>query len=267
MSSFERPGVPGLRARGGSRSEGEERSALGHRVAHKARTGEHLPGLVHMVVVMAPEAPGPVSVPNVIGVSCPVYIHCGKDVTTVYGEDRVDRLCDFGPLTLENIRVILSVISFDEQTHVVLNFIRLLVIFDQCIEGKLLDPGQSVRNKAGSHRLVHSRFGREEDVRRPVVAIHTIHEVGRELFKVLIREFHPLVSVNHYGPVSGNHFHPGDVLMCEVCCFVIDFFTNNHVPVNSGILTEIGRSASGLRQETDLLGSIFFVVAEIGILN
>ena len=144
VGSFKRPGVPGLRTRGGSRSEGKKGSTLWHGVAHRARTGEHLSGLVHMVVVMAPEATRPVAVPNVVGVSCPVHLHGGKDVTTVYGENRVDRLVNFSSLPLENIRVILGVISFDEETHAVLDFISILIIFHQCIQGKLLDPGQSV---------------------------------------------------------------------------------------------------------------------------
>ena len=144
VGSFERPGVPGLRARGGSRSEGEERSPLWHRVAHRARTREHLSRLVYMVVIVTPEAPGPVAVANIVWVSCPVHIHCGKDVTTIYGENRVDCLCDLISLMFEDVWVILGVISFDEQTHVVLDFISILVILDQCIQGKLLDPGQSV---------------------------------------------------------------------------------------------------------------------------
>jgi hypothetical protein len=94
-----------------------------------------------MVVIMAPEAPGPVAVPNIVGVSCPVYLHCGKDVTTVHGENRVDCLCDFTSLALENIRVILGVVSFDEKTHFLLDMISILVIFHQCIQCKLLDPG------------------------------------------------------------------------------------------------------------------------------
>jgi hypothetical protein len=102
-------------------------------VAHRARTGEHLSGLVHMVVIMAPEAPGPVAVPNIVGVSCPVYLHRGKDIATVNGENSIHRLRDFLSLTLQNIRVIPGVISFDEQTHFVLDFIGILVVFHQCI--------------------------------------------------------------------------------------------------------------------------------------
>jgi hypothetical protein len=97
-----------------------------------------------MVVIMAPEAPGPVAVANIVGVSCPVHLHCGKDVATVNGENRVDCLGDLRSLTFENIRVILGVITFDEATHFVLEFIGIFVIFHQCIQGKLLDPGQSV---------------------------------------------------------------------------------------------------------------------------
>jgi hypothetical protein len=87
VGSFKRPWVPRLWASGGSGSEGKERSALRHRVAHRARTGEHLSGLVHMVVIMAPEASGPVAVPNVIGISRPVDLHGWGDVTVINPED------------------------------------------------------------------------------------------------------------------------------------------------------------------------------------
>lgn len=93
---------------------------------------------------MAPEASGPIAVANIVGVGCPVYLHRGKDVTTVNGENRVDCLGDLSLLTFENIRIIPGIISFNEQTHLVLDFIGILVIFHQCIQGKLLDPGQSV---------------------------------------------------------------------------------------------------------------------------
>ncbi len=136
--------MPGLSTRGGSGSEWEEGSALRHRVAHRTLAGKYLSRLVHMMVIMAPEAPGPVAVPDIVGVSCPVDLHRRKDVTTVDGEDGVDCLRDFGSLTLENIRIILGVISFDEQTDLILNPIGILVIIDQCIQGKFLDPGKFV---------------------------------------------------------------------------------------------------------------------------
>ena len=104
VGSLKRPRVPGLRTRRGSRSKGKEGPALWHRVAHRTRTGQHLSGLVHMVVIMAPEAPGPVPVANIVRVSCPVYLHRGKDVATVNGENRVDCLCDLSFLTFKNIR-------------------------------------------------------------------------------------------------------------------------------------------------------------------
>jgi len=144
VGSFKRPWVPRLWAGGGSGSKGKKRSALRHRVADGACTGEHLSRLVHMIVIMAPEASGPVAVPNIVGVSCPIYLHGGKDVSTVNGENSIDCLGDFSFLTLENIRIIPGVISFDEQTHFVLDFIGILIIFHQCIQGKFLDPGQSV---------------------------------------------------------------------------------------------------------------------------
>jgi hypothetical protein len=144
VGSFKRPWVPRLWASGGSGSEGKERSALRHRVAHGACNGEHLSGLVHMVVIMAPEASGPIAVAYVVRIGRPVYLHGGKDVSTVNGENSIDCLGNFSFLTLENIRIIPGIISFDEQTHLVLDFIGILVIFHQCIQGKLLDPGQSV---------------------------------------------------------------------------------------------------------------------------
>ena len=113
-------------------------------MADRTVVGEHLSRLVHMLVIMAPEAPGPVAVPDIVGIGCPVYLHCGKNVTIVDGKNSGDRLRDFGFLTLENIRVILGIIPFDEHTHFLLDLIGILVTFHQCIQGKLLDPRQFV---------------------------------------------------------------------------------------------------------------------------
>ena len=113
-------------------------------MADRTVVGEHLSRLVHMLVIMASEAAGPVAVPDIVGIGRPVYLHCGKYVTIVDGENSVDRLRDFGFLTLEDIRVILGIIPFDEQTQFFLDLISILVIFHQCIQSKLLDPGQFV---------------------------------------------------------------------------------------------------------------------------
>ena len=52
-------------------------------MADRTVIGEYLSGLVHMLVIMAPEAAGPVAVPDVFRIRPPVHFHGGKDRTAV----------------------------------------------------------------------------------------------------------------------------------------------------------------------------------------
>ncbi len=92
VNTFQRPWVPGLRARRRSGSEGKERPALRHRVAYRALTGKRFAFLAYMAIIMASEAAGPVAMTDVVGISRPVYFHGWKNITVINPEDGVDRL-------------------------------------------------------------------------------------------------------------------------------------------------------------------------------
>ena len=141
-----------------------------------ARIREGFARLTHVVVVVTSEAPRPVTVTDIIWIGCPVHLHGWKNISIVDGEDGVDSLIDLGLLVFQNLREVLGIIRFDELTDLLMHVLIPLVLLDQRVQGKLLDPGQFWGNISTRHNLIYGRFRWKKDVRRTVVTIHAVHE-------------------------------------------------------------------------------------------
>ena len=170
-------------------------------MTNRARAGEHFARLTYMAVVMTSEASGPVTVSDVVWIGRPVNFHRGKDVSVVNGEDGIYGLFNLGFLILHNFRVVPGIISFDRLPDFFVDVLMIVILFYQCVQGKLLDPGELGGDIPAGHRLVHSCFRREEDMGGPVMAIHTIHEVHWQVIQFFVRNLRFPVFVNHDRPV------------------------------------------------------------------
>jgi len=102
---------------------------------------------------------------------------------------------------------------------------------------------------------------------RSVVTIHAVHKINGQLLQFLVRNFSLFVFINDDGATTEYDLDPRNVLKAWIRGPKVYLVADGHVPMDSGILSEIRSSASGSHQKTDLLRGVLFVVAEIGVLH
>lgn len=113
--------------------ERHERTPLGNGMANRAGTGQDLAGLVGMVIVVATEAPRPVTMTNVVRIGRPVDLHGWKDISVIDYRYGSYRLIDLGLLLLQDIRVFLAVVSFNRLADGFANVLPVIVLLYQCV--------------------------------------------------------------------------------------------------------------------------------------
>jgi hypothetical protein len=111
-------------------------------MANRAGPREDLSGLAHMVAVVAPETPGPVTVTYVTGIGCPVDFHGEEDTVVENGGNGVDSMVHISFSILKDIRVIFEIVCFDTVSDSFMGTLTVSVVFQQGFYGKLLDPGK-----------------------------------------------------------------------------------------------------------------------------
>jgi hypothetical protein len=170
-------------------------------VANGAGARKDFALLAYMAIIMTSETSRPVAVTDIVGVGRPVHFHGREDVPIVNCRNRIDRLVNLGFLIFEDVREVFGVIPFNKLTDSLFRAVLILVIFHQGIQGQLLDPRQFWGNISACHGLIHSRFRRIKDMGRPVVTIHTIHEVNGQLLQLLFRNLSFFIFVNDGGAI------------------------------------------------------------------
>ncbi len=223
--------------------------------------------LTDMPIIVASKAAGPIAVTDVVRISRPVYLHGGKDIPVVNGKDAVGGLIDLSLLTFENIGIMFGVIFLDKLAYFVTYVALSIVVLDQSIQRKLLDPGEFRRDIPSRHHLIDSSLRRKKNVRRPVVTVHAIHKVNGEFFQFVIRKVNGFIPKDDFRPVIEYDLDPWNFLESRIGRLEIDFFADGHVPVNARIFPEIRISASRSHQKADLLRCVLLVVSKIGILH
>jgi hypothetical protein len=110
MFSFQWPRMPGSCAGGRKGPEWHQRSPLGYGVANRTGSRKDPAGLSYMVAVVAPEAPGPVTVTYVVGIGCPVDFHGKEDATIENSDDSVDCPVDIRFLILDDLWIAFTIV-------------------------------------------------------------------------------------------------------------------------------------------------------------
>jgi hypothetical protein len=202
-----------------------------------------------MVAIVAPETPRPVTMTYVMGVGSPRDLHGEENTSIVYGRDGEAGLIEFSFLISENLVEMFAVIPFDRLPYSLMGALLVGVSSQQSLHGKLFDPGQFGRNVPPLHCLVDRPFRWKEYVRGPIVAMHTIHQVDRELLQFIFLDLDLLVLVNHFRAIRKFHFYPGNLLKLVVRRPEVYLVMNNHMPVNPRPLTQFGHPTSCLHQQ------------------
>jgi hypothetical protein len=236
-------------------------------MADCAGSRENLPGLAHVTAVVAPETPWPVTVTYVMGIGGPVDFHREEDAAVEDGCNGIDGLVDFCSLISENLVEMLAVIPFNRLPYALMGALAVFVIFQQGLNGKLLDPGQSSGDITPSHCLVNSSSRWCKYVRGPIMTMHTIHQVDRELLQFILRDIDLLVFVNHFRTIGEYHSYPRNLLKLRVHGSEVYFAASDHVPVNACILTYLRNPSPCFHQKAQLLRGIFLIVTKIRYLK
>ena len=142
MRSPQGPRMPRLSAGNRRRTEGEKRFPLGDGMANRTGAGKNLARLVHVSIIVTPEATRPITMADIVGISCPVDIHAWEDIPVVDGQHGLDGLVELVPSLLQYIGVS-GVVVFDILTDFSMNVPCITVVSNQGIYRDLLDPGQS----------------------------------------------------------------------------------------------------------------------------
>ncbi len=143
-----------------------------------------------MVVVVAAEAAGEVHVPEVVRVAAPRDLHRREDVPVVDRHESLPRPYDVIMTRAVNRRLALFV-ELVEPGHN--RGVGLLLgrrgTFEQ-LRSLFLDERQRRGDFPGGHGLVHRFVRHGKRVRRPVVAIHAVHQTRLHVLQRLGLEIH-----------------------------------------------------------------------------
>jgi hypothetical protein len=111
-------------------------------MANRTGSRENLARLTHMVAIVAPETPRPVTMTYVIGVGCPVDSHGEENASVENGGNGFDGLVDFTFLFSENLLEMFGVVPFNSLPESLMGVLAVFVVFQQSLDGKLFDPRQ-----------------------------------------------------------------------------------------------------------------------------
>ena len=242
---LQRHRVPGFfLARWRGRPQRKERSPLGDGVTGGAGVKNCLSGIINMLAVMAHKAARPVAMAYVVRIRQPVHLHIRKDTLAVDGRNRFNRLLDEGLLILEGLRIFFSVEPLDSFPDLPGCSLPVRVAFGQGQSGKLLNPGQFGGNISAAQVSVYQGIRCGKHMRRPVMAVHAVHQMDGQLVQFLLRNLDAPIPVNLLGAVRAYQLDPGDLLLFSVERPEIHFIVNDHVPVNTRVFPEPSASTS-----------------------
>ena len=129
MLSIERPRMPWFRTNGCKGAKRHEGSPLGYRMANRAGSCENLARLTHVVAIVAPKTPRPVTMTYIMGVGIPLDLHGEENTSVEYRRDSVDGLVDLSVLFFENLVEMLSVIPFDRPPYPLMGTLSVVIFF------------------------------------------------------------------------------------------------------------------------------------------
>jgi hypothetical protein len=127
MLSIERPRMPGFRTDGCKGAKRHEGSPLGDRMANRAGSCENLARLTHVVAIVAPKTPRPVTMTYVMGVGIPLDLHGEENTSVEYRRDGVDGLVDLSFSISENLVEVLGVIPIDRLPYSLMGALLVIV--------------------------------------------------------------------------------------------------------------------------------------------